>query len=59
MIAAVIRAVRLALLHTHRAQLLILREQAATDATPSMLVRLDAQLALVEADIIALRWGHA
>jgi hypothetical protein len=59
MIAAAIRAVRLALLHTRRAQLLILREQAAADATPATLVRCEAQLALVEADISAMRWSRA
>ncbi len=55
-IARAIRTVRLALLHTHRAQLLLLRQQAAADATPAALVRCDAQLAVVQADISALSW---
>ena len=56
MIARAVRAMRLALLHTHRVQLLMLRQQAAADATPAALVRCDAQLALLQADITALSW---
>jgi hypothetical protein len=54
--ARTVHAVRLALLHTHRTQLLMLRQQAAADATPAALARCDAQLALVQADISALSW---
>lgn len=55
MIATAVRAVRLALLHTRRAQLLILRGQVAADPSPAALVRCDAQLALVACDIERLR----
>jgi hypothetical protein len=49
------RHVQLAMLHTRRAQLLILRDLVVTDPSPAALLRCEARLADVHADIHLVR----
>jgi hypothetical protein len=49
------RCVQLAMLHTHRVQLALLRGQLAHEPSPAPLLRCDARIALVDADIQLLQ----